>query len=388
MIFGGSTCLRAASMRGLLVAVATLWTMAPSGAAWAQDLRPARFCGACHGQIRREWETSAMAKSWKNPVFQAFLADAKAQLGENIVASCVACHAPAAAVTADYKFESPVSQEGVTCNFCHNVSAVDPSPKPASYTFDAANPLLMRGPYSDSDPGSAHSFVYSEIHTKGEFCAACHNYAATATGVPIEITYNRWKTSKAAAGGKQCQDCHMPPYAGQAAPKISKMNRDKVHSHTFRGSRGGGALDSVATLKAAVEGGRLKLSVANRRAGHALPGGGGGMRVIALSVSFFGAAGDSLSTTSVQTYGIQYADAKGTTPVPKWLAAKVAREAEIPADGTTVEWCDIPPKAKKARAILVYHFIDPAYLPALKRRQVDLTGHQPVVLARAEMKLP
>jgi hypothetical protein len=328
-----------------------------------------------------------MAKSWKNPVFQAFLADAKAQLGEKVLVSCIACHAPAAAVTADYKFESRVSQEGVTCNFCHNVSAVDPSSKPASYTFEGANPLLMRGPYSDSDPGSAHSFAYSEIHTKGEFCAACHNYAAPGTGVPIEMTYGRWKTSQAAAGGKQCQDCHMPPYAGQAAPKISKMNRDKVHAHTFRGPRGG-ALDSVATLKAAVEGGRLKLSVANRRAGHALPGGGGGMRVIALSVSFFGVAGESLSTASVQTYGIQYADAKGATPVPKWLAAEVVRQEEIPPEGTVVEWCEIPPKAKKARAMLVYHFIDPAYLPSLKQRHVDLTGHQPVVLARAEMKLP
>src|SRR5439155_1019643 len=89
-----------------------------------------------------------------------------------------AAHLDATAGAADYRFESPVSQEGVTCNFCHNVRAVDPSPSPASYTFDAANPLLMRGPYSDSDPGSAHGFVYSEIHTKGEFCAACHEHAA------------------------------------------------------------------------------------------------------------------------------------------------------------------------------------------------------------------
>ena len=373
--------------RCIVGTLATLGVFACCGHAVAQDLRPARFCGACHGQIRREWETSAMGKSWKNPVFQVFLTDAKAELGEKVLASCVACHAPAAAVTADYKFESPVSQEGVTCNFCHNVSAVDPSPSPASYTFDAANPLLMRGPYSDSDPGSAHGFVYSEIHTKGEFCAACHEHAAAATGIPIEATYSRWKASKA-AGGKQCQDCHMPLHAGEAAPNISKRSRGKVHAHSFRGAHGVGALDSVVVLGAAVEGGRLKLSVANRRAGHALPGGGGGMREIALSVTFFGAAGESLSSASVQTYGIQYADAKGATPVPKWLAAKVVRQVEIPPEGTAVEWCDIPPKARRAAAFLVYHFIDPAYLPALKQRQVDLSAHQPVVMARAETKLP
>ncbi len=329
-----------------------------------------------------------MAKSWKNPVFQAFLADAKAQLGDSAQAGCISCHAPAASVTADFKGESMVSQEGVTCNFCHNVSAVDPSPRPASYTFDGTDPLLMRGPYKDADPGTAHRFVYSEIHTKGEFCAACHEHAsAGGTGVPIEATYSRWKASGAASKGKQCQDCHMAPYAGQAAPKISKMNREKVHSHGFRAAHTPGLLDSVATLTAAVKDGRLKLEVENHRAGHSLPGGGGGMRVIKLMVSFFGAGGESLGTTDVATYGIRYADAKGKTPVPKWLARTVAHQAEIPSDGEATEWCDIPAKASRAEARLVYHFIDPAYVPFLVQRHVDLDTHQPVVMARASAKL-
>ena len=361
----------------------------PGGGAFAQDLRPARFCGACHGPIRREWETSAMAQSWKNPVFQAFLTDAKAKLGDSTLKACIACHAPAAAVTADYTFESAVSQEGVTCNFCHNVSAVDASPKPASYTFDPDHPLLMRGPYKDADPGKAHDFTYSEIHTKGEFCAACHDHAsAGGTGVAIETTYDRWKASNAASRGRQCQDCHMAPYAGQAAPKISKMNRESVYSHAFHAARTPGFLDSVVTMSAAVEKGRLKLTVTNQRAGHSLPGGGGGMRVIALTVSFYGAGGESLATADVQTYGIRYADATGATPVPKWLAKTIAHQAEIRADGAATEWCDVPAKARKAEARLVYYFIDPAYLPSLRERQVDLSTHQPVLLARAGAKLP
>ena len=359
------------------------------GSALAQDLRPARFCGACHGPIRREWETSAMAQSWKNPVFQAFLTDAKAKLGDSTLKACISCHAPAAAVTADTRFESAVSQEGVTCNFCHNVSAVDPSPKPASYTFDPDHPLLMRGPYKDADPGKAHDFVYSEIHTKGEFCAACHEHASEGgTGVAIETTYDRWKASNAASRGKQCQDCHMAPYAGQAAPKISKMNREAVYSHAFHAARTPGFLDSVVTMSAVVEKGRLKVTVTNRRAGHSLPGGGGGMRVIALTVSFYGAGGESLTTADVQNYGIRYADATGATPVPKWLAKSIAHQAEIPADGSATEWCDVPAKARKAEARLVYYFIDPAYVPSLRQRQVDLSTHQPVVLARAGAKLP
>ena len=357
--------------------------------AWAQVLRPARFCGACHGPIRREWETSSMATSWKNPVFQAFLSDAKAQLGEGALAGCVSCHAPAAAVSADYKFESDVSREGVTCNFCHNVSASDPSPKPASYTFDPSDPLLMRGPYKDSDPGTAHKFVYSELHTKSEMCASCHEHASeNGAGVPIEVTYSRWKASDAASEGEQCQDCHMKPYAGSAAPNVSQMKRDVIHSHGFPAARTPGFLDSVVTLAAKVRDGKLELTVTNQRAGHSLPGGGGGMRVIALAVTFYGARGESLATADVQTYGIRYADAKGITPVPKWLARTVAHQAEIPSHGSVVETCAIPSGAKRAEARLVYHSIDPEYLPSLAKRQVDLKSRQPVVLARATAKVP
>jgi len=375
--------------RSILALAAACAILGGADGASAQDMLPARFCGACHGPIRREWETSAMAKSWKNPVFQAFLSDAKTALGDSVLARCVSCHAPAASVTADFKFESDVSREGVTCNFCHNVSAVDPSPRPASYTFDGTDPLLMRGPYKDSDPGSAHRFAYSEIHTKGEFCAACHEHASDGgTGVPIEATYSRWRASGAAARGKQCQDCHMAPYAGQASPKISKMTRERVYSHAFHAAHTPGLLDSVATVRASAEGGRLKLSVWNHRAGHSLPGGGGGMRVIKLTVSFFGAAGESLGATDVQTYGIRYADAKGKTPVPKWLARTVAHRVEIPSDSTATEWCEIPAKARSAEAKLVYYFIDPAYVASLRQRQVDLRAHQPVLMARAKAKLP
>lgn len=355
----------------------------------AQELRPATFCGACHGQIRRDWATSSMGNSWKNPVFQAFLADARAQLGEKTLKECIACHAPAASVAADYNFESKVSQEGVTCNFCHNVSAVDPSPKPASYTFDTSDPQLMRGPYKDSDPGGAHKFVYSELHTKAEMCAACHEHASNGgTGVPIETTYSRWKASDAASEGEVCQDCHMPPYSGSAAPHVSKMKRDVVHAHGFPAARTPGFLDSVVTMSAKPNGTNLEVTISNRKAGHSLPGGGGGMRVIALSVSFFGAKGESLGSTDVETYGIRYADAKGQSPVPKWLAATVSHQKEIPTTGSITETCGLLPGTKRAVARLTYYSIDPAYLPALAKRQVDLSDHRPVLMARASASVP
>ena len=112
------------------------------------------------------------------------------------------------------------------------------------------------------------------------------------------------------------------------------------------------------------------------------------MRSIALDVTFFDAAGAKLSSVPVQSYGTEFADEKGKSPVPKWLAKKVARMNEIPADGSKEEWCDVPAKAKRADATLTYHFINPAYWAALNQKQVDLTKHQPVVMARASVPLP
>ena len=141
-------------------------------------------------------------------------------------------------------------------------------------------------------------------------------------------------------------------------------------------------------MTAVPDGKTLTLTVTNKRAGHSLPGGGGGMRVIDLAVTFFGAKGESLGMDRVQTYGIRYADAKGATPVPKWLASTVAHQAEIPSSGSAVERCAIPANARRAEARLTYYSIDPAYVPSLTKRQVDLRDHQPVVMARAVARLP
>lgn len=375
--------LRFRAIGALAVALMGVWGSDPASAASA---RPAKICAACHGPIKRAWEASAKAKSWTNPVFQAFLSDAKASRGDAIVLACLACHAPQAAVTGDIKVEDPVAQEGITCNFCHNVSAVEASPKPASYTHDASNPNLMRGPYEDSDPGSAHDFAYSEIHTKGDFCASCH-WAKNDHGIEVVATYPSWKASEAAAAATRCQDCHMPASPGKASP-ISKKQRTAVNLHTFTGPRVPGGLDSVATVFAEPVQGRLKLTVRNTRGGHALPGGGRSMRAVTLEVIWRDAAGKELSRSTVQTYGTEFADSTGKSPVPKWLAASVARSREIPADSSLTEWADIPAGAARAEAVLTYQPLLPIYRERLAARRVDLTGRDPVVLARAEISLP
>ncbi len=353
----------------------------------AAEPRGAVICSSCHGEIKKQWESSSKSRSWTNPVFQAFLADAKAALGEAIQPSCVACHAPLASVTGDLRVEDPRSQEGITCNFCHNVSAVDASPKPASYVWDPSDPNLMRGPFEDSDPGTAHGFAFSPTFTKSEFCASCHWFADDAAGLVFEGTHSEWKASKAAISGTQCQNCHMPPVPGKAA-LLSKKVRGNVWAHSFLGAHTAGVLDSAASLDASVEQGKLKITVTNRRGGHSLPGGGASMRAITLEVIYRDGAGKEVARAPVQTYATEFADANGNAPVPKWLAKKVARSQEIPADASRVDWSEIPARAKGAEAVLTYHFILPAYRADLEKRQVDLSGHEPVTMARALVSLP
>ena len=376
-------------MTAIRIGFLTAWAglVLPAAAMEASGPRPSRVCSSCHGEIKRQWEASSMGRSWTNPVFQAFLKDARAALGDSARLGCISCHAPLASVMGDADVADPIAQEGVSCNFCHNVSGIDPSGKQPSYVWDASDPNLMRGPRADAEPGSAHGAAYSEIHTKSEFCGSCHTYGDEKAGLMFENTFVEWKGSRAAAGGTQCQDCHMPTKVGKASP-IVKKTRPDLRQHIFAGAHGAGALDSAAVLAAAVEGGRLRISVANRRGGHALPGGGASMRMIALEVVFRDANGKELGRVTADRYGVEFADGAGKSPVPKWLAKKVARSNPIPADGSATAWADIPAGAKRAESELIYHFVHPAYRGDLEKRGVDLARSAPVVMARAAIDLP
>lgn len=362
--------------------------LAAAAPARADVPKSSNFCGACHGPIRTDWKKSSHATAWTNPVFQAFLAEAKASLGSQVEADCVVCHAPLAHVTGDAKVEDPAAKEGVTCNFCHAVSAAVVSAKGGGYTFDAANPGLMRGPRKDPEPVSAHTSIYSEIHTKAEFCASCHSAAHPRSGVMIENTYLAWKRSSYGASGTTCQECHMPPAPGKAAA-VAKRTRPDVPAHTFEGPRASPSwLSDAATLTGAVAKGRLRLEVGNAAAGHSLPGGGNSFRTITLDVVFRDAAGKQLQRLEAERFGTEFGDADGTFPSPKWIAHSVARSTEIGPDSSRVVWCDLPRGAAKAEAVLTYHAIHPAYRGMLEKRGVDLTARAPIVLARTTVTLP
>lgn len=111
------------------------------------------------------------------------------------------------------------------------------------------------------------------------------------------------------------------------------------------------------------------------------------MRTIALDVVFRDAKGGKVSAVTAERFGTEFSAADGSFPAYKWNAHGVARATSIGPDSSRVVWCDIPPGAVSAEAVLTYHPIHPAYLPMLAARGVDLSGRAPYVMARAKADL-
>jgi hypothetical protein len=134
---------------------------------------------------------------------------------------------------------SKVSLAGVHCDVCHSISGAHGT---GNGSFVLAPRMvgdrLKLGPRKDAmSPG--HHTAYSELHTRSEFCATCHNVTHPFNRMPIERTYDEWRDSPYNAQGVQCQDCHMMPRPGvrRNPGKASPLgkDRDSVYSHGFVG---------------------------------------------------------------------------------------------------------------------------------------------------------
>jgi len=133
------------------------------------------------------------------------------------------------------------------------------------------------GPLHHAQPPS-HQVIHSKLHSRSEFCAACHQYRNT-VGVTVLGTYGEWKESSYAKNGKQCQDCHMPriPSCGVALD-VKKDTEETINLHNISGSHSIDRVRTTATLDLAGYewiGDRIwvYIKVANRGSGHCFPTG-------------------------------------------------------------------------------------------------------------------
>ena len=151
-------------------------------------------CTGCHVEIAAEWASSAHARSWSDPIFQA-------EYRLTRQAFCRHCHAPLALEaeldTAPAASGSPVAR-GIDCAVCH---------------VRAGHVL---GPHGRG--GDEHAVRLEARLATTAFCGSCHQFDFPVAGPgervryhpgqPLQNTVAEWSQSRYA--DRPCQRCHMP----------------------------------------------------------------------------------------------------------------------------------------------------------------------------------
>jgi hypothetical protein len=359
------------------------------------------ICQGCHAEIYKQWQGSMHSNAMKDPVFLALWKIGIKKTDGAVERLCAGCHTGIGTLAGEVKVAedgtvtmSDIAWKGVQCDLCHTVTG---STMLKSPTFEPQNASILldpgsnkRGPYKDSE-SPYHNTVYSELHTKAEFCANCHHVYHPETHFPVERTYDEWKYSLYARNGIVCQDCHMMPVekAIETAKTMKKATnpgraamgaplRDTVRTHEFVGAnavvtsllgakrqseiavkrlQGAASLDlSLPNNAAPGELVRFKVKVTNETAGHNLPTSLTELRQVWVDVR----VADATDTVIYRSGALD--DAGTLDP-----EAKMFRSVAVDKDGhhTIFPWeiarfdsvTTIPPKGS---ATLDYAFLMPA----------------------------
>jgi hypothetical protein len=243
----------------------------------------ARVCGECHSDIYESWKNSLHAFSLTDPIFDTAYMQALKEAGEEARRVCLRCHAPMTMVNGDYELRKGVTREGVSCDFCHTVTAVHLDGREKPYTVDLG---LVKRSVLRKAASPAHDVAYSELHGTSEFCGGCHNYV-TPKGKAVMSTYDEWRNGPYAREGVQCQDCHMVLTSGKVVREEVKDSGSKIHLHNLIHDTDQlrSALSvQIASAERTVNRLQVEVTVENVGSGHMVPT-GIPSREIVLSVS-------------------------------------------------------------------------------------------------------
>ncbi len=293
--------------RAAWAAALALWLSFPlsSPAGQSPDYPPATICATCHQATYESWARTFHALSVIDPVFVEALERTGKELGRQGRELCLMCHSPTTNLSGDFDLSDPISKEGVTCSFCHSVTAIDHEARRDRFTNEPAR-LKTDGAASISD---RHSESH-DIMMNAEFCAGCHEWV-NALGLRVLSTYSEWKESFFAGKKIACQQCHMPqsPGGGQEGSKTMRP----TNLHFQMGGHSQDQLVVAAQLDVTAEVGekeiRLAVAVTNAKAGHKLPTGIPN-RKMKLLVELYDRQGLLLDSRTV-VYSRVIADAQG-----------------------------------------------------------------------------
>ena len=376
-------------------------------------------CGNCHRREHKHWRTSRHAtmatNPWTRAAFEHDAMPAALARGSN-EDECTPCHSPSLASKLDrfhLNGKTMLDAEGVDlhgnhCDFCHKIEAVT---VPEAAGVNGSLRLLRPDPNDDTVPGYVKrvfgplpdvSYLYmgagyNPIFEMGLLCASCHEHQRD-DGLHSQSTYSEWRQTRFARPGpdyKECQSCHMPQYtAGKMnsipglpgqPPRLVNQGGDLTgneikhngvaiaryatryrplsegHKHSFVGTDDADFLRTGVSMEvkteALADGLRVRVTVTNTGAGHAIPTGHGLKRyVLSVAATVGGEAlpvGDSLPSeerfneSGDATEGVVIGRKFGTTEgeswiLPWWRAQQVAADNRLWPDKPQEYVFDLP----------------------------------------------
>jgi nitrate/TMAO reductase-like tetraheme cytochrome c subunit len=207
-------------------------------------------CSTCHKPIYENWKKSRHRVSFSNSLY-------KKSHEEEPMTWCTNCHAPFLLSESDptNPNERFQKEDGISCITCH-----------------VRNGKILTSNGSNKD-NSIHEFQTTEILSRSEFCANCHQFNFLASKVklgnhndeiyysnePMQNTYQEWIHSSY-NGRKNCQSCHLKP--------------NHPDSHSFPGGHDANFLRetfAVEIKRTSEE--EIQISIKANRLGHDFPTG-------------------------------------------------------------------------------------------------------------------
>lgn len=200
------------------------------------DFQSAQACSTCHPQYFREWNGSMHHYASNDPIWNLASNSVQSSSHGALQSWCWQCHAPIAWLTGNTSspFQisdlPPIVREGINCDICHKMRPpYNTTLQTVTYNYEAGR--MQYGTLTDPVPTHFHDSEKDETLSRSESCRTCHDLVIN--GVPTEMTFTEWQNSPYGAMSKECQDCHMTTYKGQAA--VGGPVRENLHRHDFIG---------------------------------------------------------------------------------------------------------------------------------------------------------
>lgn len=239
------------------------------------NLQSSTSCKECHVEIYNHWKNAMHSMSLEDPIFQASYIQSYFNTAGKSKYNCLRCHAPATSINKDFDLKEQVTNEGVSCDFCHSIKKVNLENRENPFELEPGE--IKWGPLSDmSSP--AHKTAPNPLFKSSELCAGCHEYTND-HGVKILGTYSEWKESPYAQEGVHCQNCHMPLIPGKTVkPGIKESSQKKINLHAISASHSTEELQKALKIEI-TEVNKEKdivqvvVAVTNKGSGHLVPTG-------------------------------------------------------------------------------------------------------------------